>query len=158
MARTALIVVVPEAEDAVGTYRLEHDWSASRGVPAHLTVLFPFADSEAVSESALNELFASRQAFSFSLDRVETGAGMTWLVPSPPEPFLDLTRLVWDRWPEYPPYEGAHTVLAPHLTVSYTVIDVEIRLPIASVATEVTLIEEQPDEMWRVRATFTLGG
>ena len=43
--RTALIVEVPEAEPAVGALRLEHDRSAARGVPAHITILFPFADA-----------------------------------------------------------------------------------------------------------------
>jgi hypothetical protein len=43
------------------------------------------------------------------------------------------------------------------LTVSETVIGVDIRLPIASRAEEVTLIQEQPDGMWRTRSTFALG-
>ncbi len=154
--RTALIIAVPEAEPAVETIRMTHDWSAARGVPAHITILFPFVDRNDVDEASLAELFARRQPFDFVLDRVETGAGMTWLIPDPAEPFLDLTQIVWDRWPHHPPYEGVHTTLVPHLTVSETVIDIDIDLPIPSRAAEVTLIEEGPDGMWRTRSRFAL--
>jgi 2'-5' RNA ligase superfamily len=157
MGRTALIIVVPEAEEAVGGIRVDHDWSASRGVPAHLTVLFPFVTGDNVDEAALAELFAARQPFDFLLDEVETRAGMTWLVPKPAEPFVELTNLVWSRWPEHPPYEGAHSVVAPHLTVSESFTPVDLALPIAGRATEVILIEEQADGMWGRRAAFALG-
>ena len=159
LARTALIVVVPEAEPAVGELRRSHDWSAARGVPAHVTVLFPFVDSDEVDEAALAELLAAQQAFDFALDRVERfAAGTVWLHPEPSAPFAQLTAAVWTRWPERPPYEGMHDTVVPHLTVSETPIDVDVTLPIASRAEEVTLIQEGADGNWSCRRAFPLGG
>jgi 2'-5' RNA ligase len=158
--RTALIVVVPEAEPAVGELRLQHDRSAPLGVPAHITILFPFSAPEAIDADALRALFAAFPAFEFVLDRVERfDDGVTWLHPEPSRPFEDLTAAVFERFPAYPPYEGAHDVVIPHLTVSdREPIDVNVPLPIASRAHEVTLIEEsEVDRRWSTTAAFPLG-
>jgi 2'-5' RNA ligase len=156
--RTALIVPVPEAEPAVGPLRLAHDGSAALGVPAHVTVLFPFAAPEDVDEEALGALFARFPAFDFALERIERfDTGLVWLAPRPSLPFADLTDAVWQRWPQFPPYEGAHDELIPHLTVSEQPIDVQLELPIACRAHEVVLIEEQElDGRWTARRAFPL--
>jgi 2'-5' RNA ligase len=158
--RTALIIEVPEVEPAVGALRLAHDTSAARGVPAHVTILFPFADPEAVDEARLAELFARFPPFDFVLDGVERfDDGITWLRPEPALRFADLTAAVWQQWPEHPPYGGAHDEVIPHLTVSETPIDVSVALPIAARATEVTLIEEhEEDGRWATRRRFPLQG
>jgi 2'-5' RNA ligase len=156
--RTALIVEVPEAEPHVAELRAQYDWSAQRGVPAHVTILFPFAPAHDVDEPAVRRLFADFTPFEFVLDRVERwDAGIVWLHPEPSQPFSELTRAVWERWPGYPPYEGIHEEVIPHLTVSETLIDVHIEVPIACRAKEVTLIEEGDDEMWTLRRRFPLG-
>ena len=41
--RSGLIIEVPEAETAVAAWRERLDPQAVLGVPAHITVLFPFA-------------------------------------------------------------------------------------------------------------------
>jgi 2'-5' RNA ligase len=159
MPRTALIVVIPEAEPAVGALRLEHDWSAPLGVPAHVTTIFPFADSADVDEQAIAEVAASFPAFDFELDRVgRFEGGPVWLHPEPSEPFVELTAAVWRRFPDYPPYEGAHDVVVPHLTVSYEPIEFQVELPIRASAHEVTLMEEAVDGRWSVRCVFPLQG
>jgi hypothetical protein len=157
--RTALIVEVPEAEPQVGAIRWEHDTSAAKGVPAHVTILFPFADADDVDEDALAELFARFPAFDFVLDRVERfEEGAVWLHPNPPARFQDLTAAVWQRWPHHPPYEGLYDEVVPHLTVSETPIDVNVQLPVASRAREVTLIEEDESTgAWHARRRFPLG-
>ena len=156
MPRTALVIEVPEAEPAIGALRLEHDPSAAQGVGAHVTVLFPFA--EQVDEDAVAELFARFPPFDFVLDRVERfEEGAVWLRPTPPARFVDLTAAVVQRWPDHPPYEGEHDEIIPHVTVSTTPIDVEIALPIAAHAHEVTLIEQGDDGRWSVRRRFPLG-
>jgi hypothetical protein len=156
--RTALIVAVPQAESAVGALRLEHDSSAALGVPAHVTILFPFLPPERIDEEALRVLFASRPAFAFELDRVERfDEGPVWLHPEPSEPFSALTRLVWGVWPDHPPYEGVHDTVIPHLTVSEDPIDVDVALPIGARATHVTLIEEdEPGGRWATRLEIAL--
>jgi hypothetical protein len=159
MPRTALIVVVGEAEPAVGALRLEHDWSAPLGVPAHVTVLYPFAGPDDVDEAALAETFAALPAFDFALDRVERfDAGPVWLHPEPSEHFAALTHAVWQRFPDYPPYEGVFEVVIPHLTVSDVPLEVSVPLPILSRADAVTWIEETPDGRWATRRVFPLQG
>ncbi len=159
MPRTALIVVVPEAEPAVRGLRLAHDWSAPLGVPAHITILFPFAAPADIDEAGIADVVASVPAFEFELDRVERFAGgVVWLHPEPSAPFSALTEAIWRGFPDYPPYEGVHDVLIPHLTVSYVPIEFDIDLPIRASAREVTLIEEAADGRWSVRRVFSLQG
>jgi hypothetical protein len=156
--RTALIVVVPEAEPFVGALRLEHDWSAARGIPAHVTVLFPFAPADEIDETALTVLFDGFPAFDFELDRIgRFEEGPVWLHPEPSGPFTDLTEAVHQRWPEYPPYEGVHDEVIPHLTVGDTPLDLTVPLPIACRAKAVTLYEEdEATGMWSLRSSFAL--
>ena len=159
MPRTALIVAVPQAEPAVGALRLAHDWSAARGVPAHVTILFPFVDGARLDEHEVAEVFETFSAFDFVLDRLERFEnGIVWLHPEPSAPFAAMTAAVWRRFPDHPPYEGAHEVVIPHLTVSEEPIDVDISLPIRARADAVTLIEEADDGRWSVRRVFPLHG
>jgi hypothetical protein len=160
MPRTALIVPVPEAEPQIGELRLAHDSSAARGVPAHVTILFPFLDTVELDEAAVADLISQFPAFDFELDRVERFPdGTTWLRPAPSLPFVDLTAAVWQRWPQRPPYEGAFDEVIPHVTISEMPIDVELQLPIAARAREVMLIEEdEPSGRWATRLHLPLLG
>jgi len=158
--RTALIVPVPEAEPAVSALRREHDPSAALGVPAHITILVPFAPPEEVDEQGLADLLGLFPAFDFVLDRIERfedGEGAVWLHPQPSAPFVDLTAAVEQRWPEYPPYEGAFDEPIPHLTISAWPVDANVPLPIACRARTVLLIEEsEEDGRWSERRAFPL--
>jgi 2'-5' RNA ligase len=157
--RTALIAPVPEAEPAVEAIRATHDPSAARGVPAHITILFPFLSPDEIDEAALRELFGRFAAFDYTLDRVEQFEdGHVWLRPMPMWRFGDLTAAVSERWPERPPYEGAFDIAVPHLTLSEAPIDVNVSLPIAARMHEVVLIEEDESSgQWTTRARFPLG-
>lgn len=150
---------VPEAEPAVSELRLEHDPAAALGVPAHVTILFPFAPPDAVDQPSVAEVLASFRAFSFELASLERfGDEVTYLAPRPAQPFADLIAAVAARWPEYPPYEGIHDTVVPHLTIGYRPLDVSIELPIACVAQEVVLIEEDDGGRWTTRRRFALQG
>ena len=52
--RTALVIAVPEAEPVVGRLRSLYDEADTTGVPAHVTLLFPFGDFD----EGLGDLFA----------------------------------------------------------------------------------------------------
>jgi hypothetical protein len=49
---SALIVAVPEAEWAVAALRAAYDPAASWGMPAHITVLYPFLPPEVMAAVA----------------------------------------------------------------------------------------------------------
>ena len=117
-------------------------------------------------ERRLEDLLAGVPAFSFALARVAELADAAVLLPEPAAPFRALTRLIWDEWPEYPPYGGAFDDIAPHVTVVVdpTAGEREIveealaqRLPLPCRATEVLLVEETPAGPLRERRRFVLG-
>lgn len=167
MPRSALIVAVPEAEPLVGEWRLRYD-NARLGIPAHITLLFPFVPAEELDEALfgeLSELFAAQPAFAFTLTRLVDFPDQTlWLAPEPSEPFRKLTELIVERYPDYPPYEGAHEEVIPHLTVTAgeaalrDAVDAAVspQLPIDAEAREVVLLEENATGFWRARERFTL--
>ncbi|MFL5994282.1 MAG: hypothetical protein ACJ736_08210, partial [Streptomyces sp.] len=47
---TAVLVLVPEADGAVGKHREHLDMAASWGVPAHLSIVYPFMPPADVDE------------------------------------------------------------------------------------------------------------
>ena len=168
MPQTALIIAVPEAEPLVGEWRERYD-NASVGVPAHVTLLVPFVPSEQLDDklvAELRELFAAQPAFSFSLPRVARFEEVAWLAPEPDQPFRRLTELICSRYPDYPPYEGIHDEVIPHLTVALGDAALQDRiaaelspaLPIEAHAREVTLLEQRADGSWHPRERLPLRG
>jgi hypothetical protein len=158
--RTALLIAVPEAETLVGALRARYDDAHENGIPAHITILFPFGDRD----DGLAELFAGFEPFAFALTRVERWPDVLWLAPEPEERFVALTRAVVARYPEYPPYEGSHETVIPHLSVAHRTqaplaVDDELRqgLPVQARATHVVQLEEHGDDRWRERQRFRLG-
>jgi 2'-5' RNA ligase len=166
MPRTALVVVVPDAEPLVGEWRERYD-NASLGIPAHVTLLFPFVPTEVADDALLAELralFATQSSFSFSLPRVDRFPDVAWLAPVPAAPFRSLTELIVSRYPDYPPYEGIHDEVIPHLTVGMggpelqDEIDAALtpHLPIHAEARQVTLLVEDDEGRWGVGDEFPL--
>ncbi len=148
---------MPEAEPAVAALRLRHDPMARLGVPAHITIHFPFAPPGAVDEEAVAELVGGQTAFPFELASIEHfGADVTYLAPDPAAPFCELIAASAERWPEYPLYDGAHEVdeIVPHLTVGLARLELQLALPIACIAHAVTLLEEADEGSWHVRRRF----
>lgn len=169
MPETALVITVSEAEPLVSEWRAQHDWSAQRGVPAHITLLYPFAPTERVDDellSRLRGLFGSEAAIAFELPRVARFPEVAWLAPEPSEPFKILTDLIAARFPDYPPYEGAHDVVIPHLTVAEGGAELQDRveaaltehLPIAARTDDVAFLFEGDDGLWFEAHRFPLSG
>jgi 2'-5' RNA ligase len=154
----------------VAELRLAHDSSAALGVPAHITILFPFAPAAEVDEDELGTLLGAQAAFDFELVSVEHwGDDVTYLAPRPAAPFVALTDAVQARWPDYPPYEGMHDEPIPHLTVGELRLGspgelaaaeraVQEQLPISTrVDRAVLLAGRGKADSWRQVETFELG-
>ena len=121
MPQSALGVTVPEAEPWVKDLRECYDPTAAVGVPAHITVLFPFISPDLITDSDLartTEAFQLFRSFEFRLVQVGRFPESLYLVPEPDEPFISLTEAIGREFPEYPPYGGKFTEIVPHLTVA----------------------------------------
>ncbi|HEY1625085.1 MAG TPA: 2'-5' RNA ligase family protein [Streptosporangiaceae bacterium] len=168
---SGLIVEVPEAEPAVRHHRERLDSNAPLGIPAHITVLFPFMAPERIGTAvlaALRDLFAEVSRFRFRLDRTDWfGDEVLWLAPSDPAPFHALIQCAFRAYPAFPPFQGQFDDVVPHLTVGhgYPLDDlraaedsVQAHLPIEASATAVTLMTQRSaGGPWTKTATFPLG-
>ncbi|HEX8970807.1 2'-5' RNA ligase family protein [Oryzihumus sp.] len=131
VGQTGVILPVPEAEPLVSVWRRRYDRSAPLGVPAHITVLYPFLPVEQVDDGVLAELGGlCRRVGHLELTFRRTGwfaeSEVLWLAPEPAGPVVALTEAVTARWPEVQPYGGAFDEVTPHLTVAEAAPDGEV--------------------------------
>lgn len=165
--RSGLIVEVPEAEPMVGDWRARLDPLAGRGVPAHVTVLFPFIPVPEIDDRVtrrLHDLFTSVQTFEFNLIDVRWfDQSVVWLAPDTDAEFRRLTTAVYQAYPEYPPYEGQFDDAVPHLTIGDrapihhmqdAARQLQPALPVRATARAVTLMTEAPGGHWARSAQF----
>ena len=122
MAQSAFVVFVPEAEPYVGALRERLEPSAALGMPAHITLLYPFMPPEELSPQAIERaraVVASVPAFSYRLLGIGRFPTALYVAPDPAEPFVALTRSLVREFPDYPPYSGQYgPSILPHLTVA----------------------------------------
>jgi hypothetical protein len=155
-AATTLIVPVPSA-DGLLAESLRED-----GLPAHITLLYPFLTARAIggeTEQTLGALLGEIPAFDFELSEVGRFPGVVYLAPEPAAPFVALTRALVERWPERQPYGGVYEEIIPHLTVAYgeTVPSgLAERLPLTARVEEVWLMSRAGGR-WVRRSAFPLG-
>jgi hypothetical protein len=110
MAReSALIIPIPEVEVMVGALRLQYDAAARPGVPAQVTLLYPFRTAQtAVGEiKTLTDVCASIETFPFSFTGVRRFSATSYLHPDRSETFAQMTRAVLKMWPACKPYGRA---------------------------------------------------
>jgi hypothetical protein len=175
MSESALVLLVPEAEALVKPFRDRHDPAAAAGMPAHITLLYPFRPPDEISATALDGLrqcFAPFAPFGFALaatSRFKAPDPVLYLAPEPVEPFCALISAIWQRHPETPPYGGRHADVVPHLSVAQASdrqqLDAIARrfapaaaavLPIRAIAAEVALMHTRSGR-WQIWTTFGLG-
>jgi hypothetical protein len=173
VSEAALILQVPEAEGLVGPFRLAYDPSAAVGVPAHITINYPFLPAlnfDADQEGTLKALFGRLPPLHYWLRQARRFPDVLYLVPDPVQLFVDLIRLVAERFPESPPYGGAYQEIIPHLTVAQPAnpgdldsIEADFMqraqavLPIECHADRIWLFNRFGD-LWVSRRSFLLGG
>lgn len=155
---------MPDAARAVDRWREQTcESKPSTGVPAHITVIVPFIPAHELDPAALEslaQLFGGIPAFEFELVAAARFPGTLYLEPDRPSAFVALIDAVVDRFPAYPPYEGAFDGVIPHLTVAQgdddvlraAEADVHRSLPIRAVAREALLLEEVAAGRWQDRA------
>jgi hypothetical protein len=168
---SALLIPVPEAEPVISSWRWQFDPAARHGIPAHVTLLYPFVPPASIDASVverLGGLFGLARPFAFSLFELRRfGDTVLYLAPSPDDPFRRLTTALVDEFPDHPPYRGAFDGVIPHLTIAdgaslaameEAQASVAHALPVASIAAEAWLMVGcAEDGAWRVMERFALG-
>lgn len=164
--RSALVVVVPEAQALYDSWR--ERWDPAPGVPAHVTLLFPFRPAAEIDDALLDELrrfFAVAEPFAVEFRGVGRFEEVAYLAPEPAAPFVALTLALVACY-GYLPYGEAFDEIVPHLTIvnrapPELLDEVERaltpQLPLRAEVREAALIEEGADGVWRLRASFRLG-
>ncbi|GAA3802872.1 2'-5' RNA ligase family protein [Sphaerisporangium flaviroseum] len=168
VGETVLLVTVPEAEPLVGRWRQRYDASAAAGVPAHVTVLYPFLERARIDDGVLGDLetlLGAHRAFDVRFRSCARFPDVLYLAPVPDGPFRALTEAVTGRWPEAPPYGGRFAEVVPHLTIAhdqglsvYDEIEADLtgRLPVTARVSSVRLLVRDGTQ-WHERAMFPLG-
>lgn len=169
---SAILLCVPDAEPLVHGWREKGDPSAAHGVPAHVTLLYPFLPLERIDAGVLGELewfFSGIDAFPLRFGRVGRfeHAGIVFLAPES-DTLVELTRAITRRWPECPPYAGQIPAgeVVPHLTIVHSEDRglrqsagnaVSARLPLRTTAVQAALWVCDDDGDWTELATFPFG-
>ena len=171
---STLAILVPEAEPLVRDYRARHDTSAREGMPAHVTIIWPFMHPDDLSDEILTRfetIMAQAEPIAFSLaDIAQFNRQALFLRPQPDASIVALIKAVVEAFPDYPPYRGVYgPSVTPHLTVAQAKTPEEFdgaetefrtltnaRLPIAVDNAMVSLMERRGG-LWRQKRIFQLG-
>lgn len=171
---SAVIVPVADAEPVVREHRDRLDPAAGWGIPAHVTVLYPFVPPSAIDQDLIARVaaaVASVKAFDCYLATTRWfGDEVLWLDPQPAAPFSHLTTVVWDAFPEHPPYGGTYDKIVPHLTVAQrgptdlamlraAEQAVQRQLPVsAHIELALLIAGSATPDSWRILRALPLGG
>ncbi len=163
------IIVPVEVPIAIRRLRDRLDPTALDGVPAHLTLLYPFKAPAELDESVretIGGIVAAEPTFPFALTHVGRWPDVVYLAPEPEAPFRRLIDALSAAFPEYPPYRGEHDDVVPHVTIAsdprpgYLAAAEHAlppMLPVRDVAREAWLIEHVPGRLWTTVWRFPFG-
>jgi 2'-5' RNA ligase len=144
-------------------FRAAHVPNAALGVPAHVTLIYPFIPADGLDASvraSIAECLRSHASFEFSASHLRSWPGVLYLSVDPAAPFEALVASLGDSFPDYPPYAGEFPYV-PHVTIGEGAAGdpAGIMPPVADVrlrADRVLLISEGADGLWRTRWQFAL--
>jgi 2'-5' RNA ligase len=120
-AMPSALIIRAHLPPAIEAIRRKHVADAARGLPAHLTLLSPFA-SEKKLQPALRQqiaaVIARHTAFDYHLVGPKTSSDTIYAGVDSERPFLELYGDLAAAFPEYPLYERRNVEVTPHVTVA----------------------------------------
>jgi 2'-5' RNA ligase len=165
LAVTALVALFPELEPLLGPWRRRFTGDGPRGMPPHVTLVFPFADSAEADDllEPLGRVFADFAPFELVLRQTARFPGLLFLRPEPAETFVAITEALVRAFPDFPPYRGEFAEIVPHVTVAQgddevlaaTERQLEQQLPVRSRVERAWLVEDTAGG-WRRYTAFPL--
>lgn len=164
---TALIIRV-ELPAALAALRLRNDANAADGIPAHVTLLYPFAAPASIDDGVLGvvaDIVAGHAAWSIVLGERRRWPDTLYASVEPEAPVRALQADLAAAFPTLPLYGGSYP-FTPHVTISEGpgALDPAVSadpawgdLPFAWEADAVELIVHGEDGRWHVARRFPLG-
>ena len=118
----AVILAVPGAEPLIGALRREHTPGGTRGVPAHVTLLYPFVGADRINADVLARLRGAIDgADPFDLTLTETARfddGVLYLAVEPADRIRALIARISDAFDRIPYDRFPPDEVIPHVTVA----------------------------------------
>ena len=171
MSRTAVVVEVPAAERLVDEWADVSGVARDPGVPAHVTVLYPFVHPAELPDAVerMRRLCSEMAPFVATLTHVGVFPGAVWLAPEPAESFRGLTTRLVSSFGGLAPYGGAFRQITPHRTVlpgdpaarpdvlRRVPVGLDAELPIEFQAVGLTVLALNDDQAWERYARVPFG-
>ncbi|MDQ0381611.1 2'-5' RNA ligase family protein [Amycolatopsis thermophila] len=149
--RSVLAVPVPAADPLLAV-AARRSAAARRGLPAHISLLYPFLPAGELDDAtlaALAGLLEQHPQVEVRFERCDHDDGFVFLTPEPAQALTGLIARLRDRWPAVRPYDGRFGEdVEPHLTIAMgaspgdsaaLVRELGTRLPVAARLTEAWL-------------------
>lgn len=168
--KSAILIPFLEVDDIVDGWRTMLDPAQRRGIPAHVTVLFPFIHPTELSTGdliVLEDYFSNVSAFNVAFE--STGwfdDRVVYLEPKPRKQFRTMTEQLLHEFPSCLPYGGKFAEPVPHLTLGdgapleslrRAEEAVRERFPIETRATEAWLMTGSMEPgSWSLRQSFPM--
>jgi 2'-5' RNA ligase len=121
LTRTALLLPVPAADPLLRKVADRFPATARPGLPAHLTVLYPFVPAESLAAATVRacaEIAERTSPIDVRFTRCRVRGEMAYLGPEPVAPVDALLRAVRARWPGLTPYGGRFPDAPAHVTLA----------------------------------------
>jgi 2'-5' RNA ligase len=161
---SAIAIRVQLPRDLEG-FRVAHVANAAIGVPAHITLIYPFVPAERLDASVRRRVaraLGSQPPFAFRLSAARRWPNTLYLAVDPAAPFEGMVRSLVAAFPGHPPYAGAFPYV-PHVTIAEGAdralarLTRDLSVPVSEQdVTRILLIAQGRDGTWRVRWTFPL--
>ncbi len=118
---TVIMIVAPHELQAIAVPLMRrYAPDTLTRVPAHLTILYPFAPYERLDEACLQlqAICAGIAPFEVTIAGYAEFPGVVYMLPRNPRPIKHLFHRISQDFPDFPPYRGAYgSEITPHLTV-----------------------------------------
>jgi 2'-5' RNA ligase len=166
--QTGLVIPVPTADALLAAVGAQYPGTVREGVPAHVTLLYPFVAAAELDErvsSAVGALLAEQAPMPVRFAECYRREGFVALRPDPIDGLTELTSKAHRRWPDVVPYGGVYRDVEPHLTVAMrcseeTAVTIEqevtAQLPISAELCEAWLLVFEGQ--WMLQGRFEFGG
>jgi 2'-5' RNA ligase len=121
LSASGLVLLAPELDARIADIRARHDPAARQGMPAHVTVLYPFMDPARLGPEPRERLAATLRdfaAFELAFRRIGRFPQVLWVAPEPQAEVVALGRALAGAFPEFQPYGGEFETIVPHVTVA----------------------------------------